>query len=315
MKAPEIILTEEQRNEFTQISSNISGWEIAKYYTFSEADLKIINQHRRNHNRLGFAIQLCCLRHPGWTLANVDHIPQTVLSYVAAQLKVDPDTFNEYGQREMTPIDHLQELCEVYGFRYFDDTDHPSLEDYLMPCALENDHVLRLVKLSIERLREQKIILPGITRIERIVSKVSQAAEGKIYQIINNYLTAKQKRQLDALINSSDETQITKLAYLKEDQGQSSPKAFMKTIERLETIRELNLKVDFKEIHPNRMKQLSRLGSRYEPYSFRRFREDKRYALLVAFLHELAQRLTDFAVEIHDKQINIFLSKGRRQQE
>jgi len=63
------------------------------------------------------------------------------------------------------------------------------------------------------------------------------------------------------------------------------------------------------------MKQLSRLGSRYEPYAFRRFREDKRYALLVSYLYELAQRLTDFAVEIHDRQINILLSKGRRQQE
>jgi hypothetical protein len=184
-----------------------------------------------------------------------------------------------------------------------------------MPLAMENDHVLRLIKISIEKLRQQKIILPGITTIERIVSAVSRSAEDEIYEIINSYLTSKQKRQLEGFINSSNEAQTATLAYLKEDPGQSSPKAFMSIIERLEIIQELNLNVDFKEIHPNRMKQLSRLGSRYEPHSFRRFPENKRFALLVAYLHELKQRLIDLAVEIHDKQIHILLSKGRRHQE
>jgi len=315
MNTPEIILTNDQRNELTQISSNISDWEIARYYTFSETDLEIINQHRRSHNRLGFAVQLCCLRYPGWSLANMYHIPQTVLSYVAAQLEVAPDEFGKYGQREMTPINHLQELREIYGFRYFDDTDHPSLEEYLMPFALENDHILRLVKLSIERLREQKVILPGITTIERIVSKVSGVAENKIYAIINRLLTAKQKKQLDEMIRSKDDTPITVLAYLKEEPGKSSPQAFNNIIERLEVIRKLKLNVDLTEIHPNRMKQLSRLGSKYEPHSFRRFREEKRYAMLVVYLQDLQQRLIDFAVEIHDKQITILLSKGRKQQD
>jgi TnpA family transposase len=70
MVTPEILLTEEQRFEFTQIPQNISEWEIAKYYTFTDNDMEIINQHRRDYNRLGFAVQLCCLRNPGWSLRN-----------------------------------------------------------------------------------------------------------------------------------------------------------------------------------------------------------------------------------------------------
>lgn len=62
MATPEILLTEDQRLEFTQISSNINEWEIAKYYTFSEQDKEIINRHRRDYNRLGFAVQLGVLR-------------------------------------------------------------------------------------------------------------------------------------------------------------------------------------------------------------------------------------------------------------
>jgi TnpA family transposase len=315
MEYAKILLTEEQRLELTKNPDDIRDWKTAKYYTLNDFDIQVIHQQRKDYNRIGFALQLCCLRYPGWTLTNISDIPETVIYHVAGQIGADVNDMQFYGLREKTRLEHLRKLREIYGFRFFGDRDDALLRGYLMPLAMENDHILRLFKLSIERLREQKIILPGITRIENIVSAVSQAAEDKIYRIINSHLTFKQKRQLDELINATDETQTTPLAYLKENPGQSSPKAFMHTVERLEIIRKLNLNVDFKEIHPNRLKQLSRLGSRYEPYAFRRFREDKRYALLVSYLHELAQRLTDFAVEIHDRQINILLSKGRRQQE
>nr|WP_175413039.1 hypothetical protein [Clostridium sp. AWRP] len=42
MAAAEILLTEDQRLEFTQIPQNISECEIAKYYTFSTYDIDII---------------------------------------------------------------------------------------------------------------------------------------------------------------------------------------------------------------------------------------------------------------------------------
>ena len=39
--------------------------ELIRHYTLSESDLSVISQHRLGQNRLGFAIQLCYLRHPG----------------------------------------------------------------------------------------------------------------------------------------------------------------------------------------------------------------------------------------------------------
>ena len=69
MATPEILLTEDQRMEITQIPSNINEYEIAKYYTFSVYDISIINKHRRDYNRLGFAVQLALLRNPGCSLS------------------------------------------------------------------------------------------------------------------------------------------------------------------------------------------------------------------------------------------------------
>jgi hypothetical protein len=111
------------------------------------------------------------------------------------------------------------------------------------------------------------------------------------------------------------ESSKTYLTWLKEVPGHFSPEAFLKVIERLEYIRELHLQVDTKEIHPNRLRQLSKIGARYEPHSFRRFDDPKKYAILVAYLLELIQDLTDQAFEIHDRQIMNLLSKGRKAQE
>ena len=315
MEYAKILLTEEQRQELTKIPDNVKDWKIARYYTFNDFDLNVIHQQRKDYNRIGFALQLCCLRYPGWTLTNINDIPDAIIYHIANQIKVEVTNIKYYGLREKTRLEHLLKLREIYGFRFFDDTDQSLLQDYLIPLAMENDNIMRLIKLSIEKLREQKIILPGITKIERIVSEVSGTAEDKIYEIINGSISTKQKKQLDGLIHVENEEQTTILAYLKEEPGQSSPHTFMGVIERLEIIRSLGLNVDFKKIHPNRMKQLSRLGSKYEPHSFRRFRESKRYAMLASYLHDLKQQLTDFAVEIHDKQMTILLSKGRKQQE
>jgi hypothetical protein len=75
------------------------------------------------------------------------------------------------------------------------------------------------------------------------------------------------------------------------------------------------LNINTKGIHPNRLLQLARIGSRYEPHSFRRFKDNKKYAILVAYLLTLGQDLIDQAIEIHDRQMMILQSKGRKAQE
>lgn len=96
----------------------------------------------------------------------------------------------------------------------------------------------------------------------------------------------------------------------------SSPDAFLKVIKRLEYLRDLKLPTALHEVHPNRLLQLSRIGAHYEPHSFRRFKENKKYAILVTyFLMTLSQDLIDQAIEIHDRQMMILQSKGRKTQE
>lgn len=45
--------------------------DLIRYYTFNDSDLSLIRQRRGDANRLGFAVQLCLLRYPGYALGVV----------------------------------------------------------------------------------------------------------------------------------------------------------------------------------------------------------------------------------------------------
>jgi len=57
------LLSAEQRAR--QFDVPTTSAEMAKHYVLSQGDLLLVRAKRRSMNRLGFAMQLCLLRHPG----------------------------------------------------------------------------------------------------------------------------------------------------------------------------------------------------------------------------------------------------------
>ncbi|MGM0867601.1 MAG: Tn3 family transposase [Bacillota bacterium] len=309
------LLTPDQRKDFLTIPLTLSNWEVAYRYTLTQNDIEVIRRRRRDHNRLGFAIQICLFRYPGWSLSDIKNIPDKVINYIAKQLQINPSEFKLYSEREQTKHEHMEEIRKHYGFSNFSAHSYRVISHALLPHAIENSNALFLIRMTLEEMRKRKIILPAMTTIERLVWETRRRAEEKVYNSLYKPLSPWQKQQLEKLIDTPSDKSKTKLGWLREIPGQSSPDAFLKVIERLEYVRLLNLSTEAENIHSNRLLQLARLGARYEPHSFRRFNENKRYAILVAHLFTLSQDLIDQAIEIHDRQIMILQSKGRKAQE
>ncbi|MDA2656194.1 Tn3 family transposase [Bacillus cereus] len=310
------LLTSEQRQAFMQIPED--EWILGTYFTFSKRDLEIVNKRRREENRLGFAVQLAVLRFPGWPYTHIKTIPDSVLQYISKQIGASPSSLSHYPQRENTLWDHLKEIRSEYDFVTFTLREYRMTFKHLHQLALENGDAIHLLHECIDFLRKNKIILPAITTLERMVWEARAMAEKKLFNTVSQSLTIEQKEKLEEIITSQhpSESNKTILGWLKEPPGHPSPETFLKIIERLEYIREIELEtVKISHLHRNRLLQLSRLGSRYEPYAFRDFQENKRYSILTVYLLNLTQELTDKAFEIHDRQILSLLSKGRKAQE
>lgn len=101
------VLTERQRSALLDLPTNETA--MLRYYTLADDDLEIIRARRRPHNRFGFALQLCALRHPGRLLAPGEVIPLEVTRFLAAQLGLKADDLAGYASREETRHEHLAE--------------------------------------------------------------------------------------------------------------------------------------------------------------------------------------------------------------
>ena len=284
------LFTLEQRKIFMKIAEDECS--IGAYYTLSTQDIQIINNRRRPENKIGFAIQLCVLRYPGWPYTHVEDIPTTVIDYISKQINVPVESFKKYPQRENTLWEHLKEIRNEYKFILFTNDEYKLTFEYISRLALENENTLYLIIQCLDFLRKNKIIMPAITTLERLIWEAKEYAEKKVITIITDSLTVNQKNKLDEILSLEHPNDKTKtiLAWLKEPVGFPSPDNFIKLIEKIEYIRSLNLDLlKVPNLHQNRINQMYKLGLRYEPYAFRRFDNDKRYAILYIFLLNLSK--------------------------
>src|SRR5450432_2266508 len=114
---PRPLLSSEQRTRLFTIPTDPT--EMTRHFVLDADDLALVGARRRAGNRLGFAVQLCALRHPGRVLDPSELPPAPMLAFVARQIGVDPALFGEYARRAETRREHLLELQRLLRLRSF----------------------------------------------------------------------------------------------------------------------------------------------------------------------------------------------------
>ena len=148
--------------------------DLIRHYTFSEPDLSVIRQHRGAANRLGFAVHLCYMRYPGVILGAGERPFASLLSLVATQLGVPPESWAAYGQRDQTRREHLVELKAVFAFQSFTMRHQRLAVRDLDDLAWQTDKGVLLAGTLVKNLRRQSILLPPIDVIERSAPRRSR---------------------------------------------------------------------------------------------------------------------------------------------
>lgn len=155
-----------------QFTDKASGKDTQRrQYTFSEPDLSAIRQRRGNHNRLGFAVQLCYLRYPGFALPTDAEPPAPLLAIVGKQLRIEPDIWPQYAQRAETRREHLAELQAWLNLSPFAIADYRRFVHQLAELAQQTDRGIVLAEALVEMLRQQRIVMPTLDIIERVCSE------------------------------------------------------------------------------------------------------------------------------------------------
>ncbi len=287
--------------------------ELIRRYTFSDADLAVISQHRGSANRLGFAVQLCHMRYPGIVLAAGDAPPMSLLRLVAAQLKLSPEHWATYGKREQTRREHLIELQTVFGFRPFGKRHYHATVLSLEELAWQTDKGVMLATALVDKLRQQSILLPTPPVIERICAEAITRGNRRIYRVLNEPLINAHRRSLDRLLERKQDSKKTHLQWLRQSPGRPNSRHMLEHIERLKYLQAVDLPDGIgRSLHQNRLLKLAREGGQMRAAELAKFEPQRRYATLVALVVEGVATVTDEIVDLHDRILGRIFSAAKQ---
>jgi hypothetical protein len=235
--------------------------ELIRYYTLSEPDLAVIRQRRGNHNRLGFAVQLCCLRYPGFILPPGVDPPSQLAAIVGKQLRIESDFWPQYAQRSETRREHLAELQAWLNLTPFAAADYRRSVRQLAELAQQTDRGIVLAEALVKMLRQQRIIMPAIDVIERVCSEALTQGTRQVFEALTAPLSGCHYRVLDGLLALREDTKNSILIWLRQPPGSPKPKHILIHLERLKTVHELQLPDGLEHVvHQNRLLKIAREG-------------------------------------------------------
>ncbi|WP_117196761.1 MULTISPECIES: Tn3 family transposase [Pseudomonas syringae group] len=294
------ILTERQRSALFDLPTD--ELSLLRHYTLGDDDLAHIQERRRPENRLGYALQLCALRYPGRTLAPSEVIPYEILSFIGAQLGVSANALLTYAARRQTRHEHMAALRENYGYKTFAGRGARDLRDWLFNQAEEARSNEDLAQRLVLRCRENLMILPAISTIERLCADALVAAERRIDTRIAQRLDSAARERLDGLLTELLDANISRFIWLRQFEVGNNSAAANRLLDKLEFLRSLSLDPQvLAGVPPHRVARLRRQGERYFTDGLQDISSDRRWAIIAVCSVEWEAAIADTVVETHDR--------------
>lgn len=298
---PVSFLTLAQRERFGRYAGTPSADELARYFHLDDTDLALILSKRGEHNRLGFAVQLTTVRFLGTFLENPLAVPAPVLSTLSRQLAIplsDPlDSYRDGRQRQL----HVMEICARYGYRDFTDQGAGfRLTRWLYAlCWTGTDRPSVLFEHATDWLLSHKVLLPGVSVLERFVAKLRTRVERRLWDRLGRGVTEEQRRPLENLLVVPAGSRRSPLDQLRSGPVTVSGPGLVGAILRLKSVRDLGMAPPAAvTIPPSRLASLARFAAAAKVSVIQRLPAARRLATLVAFVQSLEATAQDDALEL-----------------
>jgi TnpA family transposase len=301
MTAKEQFLTNQQRYQPLMLPQRFSDEEMVRDWTLSRRDCQVVNKYRKQY-RLGFAIQLCAMRLYGRFLNQLHDLSPRVISYLSSQLDHPPTLTVDVPEREATLLEHRNNILKYLGFQRFDDKVEADLDRWIEEHARQGLLPDELFHRAERYLLLNRIMLPGPSTIERQIIRICNQVHTQLFEQVFDQMSPVLRGAIDDLLQTTDGNQRTYFNQLKEYPPAAKISSLKRYLERYDNLVATGVnEFEEKVIDTAFLHYLYRLTKRYSAKDMKRFKDHKRYALMVCFLLESRKILLDNLVKMHDQ--------------
>lgn len=149
--------------------------ELEEFFFLDGPALELARKKRGWNNRLGWSVQWGTVRMLGTFLTDVGpaEVPEVVVRYVAEQLGTEEWTVvKRYGDRQQPPYEHAWEIRDLLGYREFAAAEGEVATFIASRVGKTRDSKRELFDRAVLWLIENRVLLPGISTLSRLVAEV-----------------------------------------------------------------------------------------------------------------------------------------------
>lgn len=222
---PVSFLNEEQERRYGRYAGEPDAEQLARYFHLDDADRAFVAARRGAHMRLGCAVQLGTVRFLGTFLEEPDDVPGAAVAFMASQLGIRVDGLLAEYRASRWRTRHPAEIRDRYGYRAFAEPFVQfRLNRWLYAlCWTGSDRPSALFDRATAWLIANKVLLPGVTTLERNIARVRARAAQRLWRQMLAGMTFDQRERLEALLVPPEGARQSPLDRLRDGPVLQSP--------------------------------------------------------------------------------------------
>ncbi len=178
-------------------------------------------------------------------------------------------------------------------------------------CWTGTDRPVLLFEHAVSWLCMNKILLPGITTLERFIAEVRTRMDSRLWRLLINKLTLEQIEKLNNLLLVKDKQRQSLLDNLRKGPVKASSSSLVNALKRFETAQEINIQLPLSRIPSCRIAILARFANTAKITAIR-LPYERKMATLVAFAHHFEATAQDDALNVLEIVLKDLFSKAKR---
>ncbi|CNF14031.1 Transposase and inactivated derivatives%2C TnpA family [Mycobacterium tuberculosis] len=301
---PVDFLTDDVAAAYGRYAGVPSRADLERVFFLDDEDRALIDRHRGEHMKLGFALQLVTVRWVGSFLEDPLDVPTVVLDFVAEQLEVaDPSAVKRYTERAKTKLDHQWEIRRAHGLKEFTAAEAELREWVAARSWTSGDGPKALFTDAVGWLRERRVLLPGLTTLTRLVAQVREETTRRLWSVLEERLTVGQRYVLDQLLVVPPGARVSDLErWRKGPVPRGSGPTMIKALDQVAEVMGLGMAELGAEalVPPRRLAELAKYGMSADASQLRRHGDGRRLATLLATVRQLEAKSVDDTLELLD---------------